>query len=102
MSAWGKDFWIATAERAGRTAAGALLALVAVAGFSPRTADWIDIAITVGLATLISVLFAITSNGVTKSGPALTDSEQIVNHDPDAPETGLEYIPERALNEDDK
>ena len=82
LTIWTAGFWKATGERAVRTAAGALLALVAVAGFSPRTADWTDIAITVGLATVISVLFAISSNGVTKSGPALTDSEQVVPPQP--------------------
>jgi hypothetical protein len=84
-----------------RTIAGALIALVTVAGFSPRTADWVDIFITAGLAAFVSLLFAILSNGVGKSGPALTESEKVVPPLPQ-PETGLEYIPERALNEDDK
>jgi peptidoglycan/LPS O-acetylase OafA/YrhL len=78
MTIWGKAFWQSTLERAIRTAAGALLALVAVAGFSPRTADWIDIAITVALATGVSVLLAIAGNATSKSGPSFTNSEQVV------------------------
>lgn len=101
MTYWSMDFWKATAERVIRTIAGALIALVTVAGFSPKTADWGDIFITAGLAAFVSLLFAIASNGVSKSGPALTDAEQVVPPLPQ-PETGLEYIPERALNEDDK
>jgi hypothetical protein len=101
VTIWTRGFWKATSERVIRTVAGALIALVTVAGFSPRTADWLDIAATVGLAALVSLLFAILSNGVGKSGPALTESEQVIPPLPQ-PETGLEYIPERALNDDDK
>lgn len=89
MTIWTKAFWMATLERAIRTAAGALLALVAVAGFSPRTADWMDIGLTVGVATLISVLLAIVGNTVSKNGPAIMDSEQVVPPEPQ-PECALE------------
>jgi hypothetical protein len=82
LTIWTPDFWKATGERAIRTAAGALLALITVAGFSPRTAAWTDIFIAVGLATLVSVLLAVISNGVTKNGPALTNSEQVVPPQP--------------------
>jgi len=101
MTIWTVDYWKATLERVIRTAAGALLALLIVDGFDLREADWAAIGATVGLAALISLLMAITSNAVTKSGPALTDSEQVVPPEPQPKPTGLEYIPERALNEDD-
>jgi len=97
---WNLNFWKATAERVIRTVVGALISLLIVDGFDLRDADWADIAATVGLAALISLLFAISSNVATKSGPALTDSEQVVPPLPQ-PETGLEYQPERALIEDD-
>ena len=105
MTIWTRGFWMATGERVIRTVAGALIALVTVAGFSPRTADWVDIFITAGLAAFVSLLFAILSNTATKSGPALTESEQVIPPLPQ-PETGLEYrperaMPERALNDDD-
>jgi protein involved in polysaccharide export with SLBB domain len=100
LTIWTADFWKATGERAIRTAAGALLALVAVAGFSPRTADWADIFITVGLATCISVLMAITSNGISRTGPALTDSEKVMPPEPQ-PKDPPEYVPERARNDDE-
>jgi hypothetical protein len=90
-SIWSGAFWRATIERIIRTAAGALLALVIVDGFDLLAADWVGILSTVGLAALVSLLMAITSNAATKSGPALTDSEQVVPP---------EYVPERALNED--
>jgi hypothetical protein len=99
VTIWTKEFWVATGERIIRTAAGALLALLIVDGFDVRDADWADIAATVGLASLISLLMAITSNAVSKSGPALTDSEQVVPPLPQ-PDEPNGYVPERALNDE--
>jgi hypothetical protein len=101
LTYWSKDFWLATLERVVRTAAGAMLALIIVDGFDLLTADWVGILSAITVASLISLLMAISSNGVTKSGPALTDSEQVIPPLPQ-PVDDDDYIPERALNDEDR
>lgn len=73
-----KDFWIATGERVVSTLAFTLIGILSATGFDPRSADWGDIAVAVGVAGSLSLLKGIVANAATKTGPSLVNSEQIV------------------------
>jgi Putative lactococcus lactis phage r1t holin len=73
---WTRAFWAATGERAAKTAAQVLAALLAVDGVNLLTLDWTATAATVGLATLLSVATSIGSAGVGPAGtPSLVDDQ---------------------------
>ena len=66
-----KTYWLQLAERAIKTAAQSLAAILVATSFDWFTADWQAIAGTVATATVLSVL---TSIGSLKLGPADTPS----------------------------
>lgn len=71
-----KTFWAATAERAVKTFAQALAALILVGMpiFDQAWGESLGIAAT---AAVLSVLTSVGSHGVTKDGPSLTHSETV-------------------------
>lgn len=74
---WTVNFWKATAERAIKTFAQTLAALLVVdplAGF--LNINWLEAAQVAGLAALVSVLTSVASDLVTPTpGPSLTTAE---------------------------
>lgn len=69
-------FWLATLERAIKTFAQAIVAVLLVASTTPVDIDWVELAYTGGLAALISVLTSIVSAGVGRhAGPSLATEE---------------------------
>ncbi|WP_079125770.1 holin [Streptomyces sp. ERV7] len=75
-----KAFWKATAERAIRTFAQSLAAVLTAGATNLFDVDWKAALATAGLATLASVLMAIGSSGLGRPGPGLTETTA-----PDAP-----------------
>ncbi|MFI1102919.1 holin [Streptomyces sp. TLI_146] len=75
-----KAFWKATAERAIRTFAQSLAAVLTAGATNLFDVDWKAALATAGLATLASVLMAIGSSGLGRPGPGLTETTV-----PDAP-----------------
>ncbi|MFD9790090.1 holin [Streptomyces sp. NPDC059070] len=69
-----KAFWKATAERAIRTFAQSLAAVLAAGATSLLDVDWKAALATAGMATLLSVLMAIGSSGLGRPGPGLTET----------------------------
>ncbi|MEV6102607.1 holin [Nocardia sp. NPDC051981] len=66
-------FWVATAERAVRTAAQTLLAAVGLTAADALDADWGQAFALAGGAALLAVLTAISASG-TGDGPGLTET----------------------------
>ena len=62
------DFWRSTGERAVRTAAQALLALVGTSVTGVLDVDWIQALSVAGLATLLSVLMSLVGSDVSDKG----------------------------------
>jgi hypothetical protein len=68
-----KAFLAALAERAVKTFAQALLALLTASGFDVVNANWVGVLVTALFATLLSVLTSIVSSGINAdNGPSLT------------------------------
>ena len=82
MTIWTPDYFKSLAERVLASAVGALLAFFAVEGFDPRTADWSMILTATGVAAAVSLLKGLLANVATKTGPSLTDSEQVIPFEP--------------------
>lgn len=75
---WTKKFWVASAERAIKTAAQTALALITADGvFSVVDVNWEDGAGVVALAVLASVLTSVVSSGVgdDPTSPSATDAK---------------------------
>lgn len=67
-----KQFWIDTAERAVRTFAQALLALLGAGAVNILTVDWVQALSVSGGAALVSILMSIIASGVgLKGSPSL-------------------------------
>lgn len=67
-------FWKATVERAVKTVAQALIAVIAGASFDWFTADWQAIAGVAATAGVLSILTSIASEGMgPKNSPSLVD-----------------------------
>lgn len=78
-----KEYWIALAERAVKTAAQTAVALIGVEQVGILALDWAQIASVVGTAVVLSVLTSIASGQINGAGPSLVASEQITeNFDP--------------------
>ncbi|WP_371650866.1 MULTISPECIES: holin [unclassified Streptomyces] len=75
-----KAFWKATAERAIRTFAQSLAAVLTAGATNLFDVDWKAALATAGLATLLSVLMAVGSSSLGRPGPGLTETTG-----PDAP-----------------
>lgn len=79
MSIFSKQFWVATAERATKSAVqGALVAIGAAATFSALTADWTLIGGSALSMAILSVLTSLGSAALTSGeGPSLGGAEAL-------------------------
>lgn len=64
-------FWGATLERAIKTAAQAVLALLTTNAIGVTSIDWAQVPSVAGLAAFVSVLTSIASAGIGNRGPSL-------------------------------
>ncbi|MFE3325854.1 holin [Streptomyces sp. NPDC059176] len=67
-------FWTATAERAVRTFAQSLAAVLAAGATDLFDVDWPAALATAGLATLLAVLTAVAASGAGRPGPGITET----------------------------
>jgi Putative lactococcus lactis phage r1t holin len=72
-----RQFWMLTAERAVKTFAQALAAVLVASGAGLLSADWKAALSTAGMATVVSVLTSVASS---RFGP--NDSPSVVDGDP--------------------
>ena len=87
MSLWTILFWQATAERAVKTFAQALAALLVAAGTGILDTDWTTSASVAGMAAVVSLLTSIGSDALTGSGPALAGPERLDGGSSSGPST---------------
>ncbi|WP_237551971.1 holin [Streptomyces sp. cg28] len=73
-SMWTAAFWKATAERAVRTFAQSLAAVLVAGATNLLNVDWVAALGTAGLATLLAVLTALGAAGVGPHGPGLLET----------------------------
>lgn len=66
-----KKFWKAATERAAKTLAQSAIATITAAGTGLIDTDWVGIASTAGMATVLSLLSSIASSGTNGDGPSL-------------------------------
>lgn len=64
-------FWAAAAERALKTAAQSVLAVLSVAALTPADIDWKEALLTSAIGALASVLTSIVSAPIGNAGPSL-------------------------------
>jgi hypothetical protein len=83
-SIWTKAYWQATAERVISTAAQAGLLAIGADQFNVLELDWANFGGFVGGGAVLSLLKSLVANAATKTGPGLTNSEQVVP--PESPE----------------
>lgn len=76
---WTRSYWSAVAERALKTAAQALIAILAVGQTDVLAVDWQNALAVTLTAALLSVLSSIASAGIGNAGPSLAD-ETVVPH----------------------
>ena len=74
---WTKRYWLALLERAVKTFAQALAALLVV-DVAGAPLDWPAMLLTAALATLASVLTSIATNVATGNGPGVGSVETVV------------------------
>lgn len=77
-----RSFWLAAAERAIRTFAGALVAFLAANATGVLEVDWVQALSVSGLATIIAVLTSIAAAKIGPEGPSF-GSEAIAHHNTD-------------------
>lgn len=81
-----KAFWEATTERAVRSFAASLLALITADGTDVIAAgDFLDKCGVAGMAAIVTVLICVGSSGFGAAGPAIGNSEVL---SPPAPKIG--------------
>ncbi|MFI6644111.1 holin [Streptomyces sp. NPDC050504] len=85
-----KKFWIATTERAIRTFAQSLAAVLLAGASTLLDVEWTAALATAGLATLLAVLTAVGASQVGPSGPGL--AETVRSRLSPAPATGAEPV----------
>jgi hypothetical protein len=90
-----RQFWTLTAERAVKTFAQALAAVLAASGVGILSADWTTALSTAAMATLVSVLTSVSSSGF---GPR--NSPSLVSATPPGP--GAAVVPIRPGQDDDR
>lgn len=71
---WTAGFWKATAERALRTFAQSLAAVLVAGATTLLDVDWKAALATAGMATLLAVLTAVGAANVGARGPGLTET----------------------------
>ena len=81
---WNMTYWLALLERAIKTFAQSLAAVLVVDAVGAPL-DWPMMLTTAGLATLASVLTSIASNVATQNGPGLGSAETLNENFPDDP-----------------
>ena len=87
---WTKAYWQSTFERAVKTLAQSLIAILAVGQTNILTVDWRAAGAVAATATILSVLSSVASAGVGNSGPSLA-SEALVP--PLADHAPMDYAP---------
>jgi Putative lactococcus lactis phage r1t holin len=70
-----RKFWAATAERAVKTFAQTLAALLVADGTDLLSTLWTDRLSVAGMAAVVSLLTSVASSGSGGSGPSLTNAE---------------------------
>ena len=70
-------FWAAALERAVKTCAQTLAAMLTASGAGLIDADWYGSLSVSGMAAIISLLTSVGSDVATGSGPSLTSSERV-------------------------
>lgn len=79
---WTRRFWEAAGERAVKTFAQTLAALIVADGTGLMDTAWVAILSTAGMAALVSLLTSVASDAATGgTGPSLTSVEAIVPED---------------------
>ena len=71
------SFWKAAGERAVKTAAQSLIAVLAVGQTNVLTVDWVQAFAVAATATLLSLLSSIASAGIGNTGPSLANEAMI-------------------------
>ncbi|MFJ8822409.1 holin [Streptomyces sp. NPDC102467] len=71
---WTRSFWKATAERAIRTFAQALAAVLVAGATNLLDVDWVAALGTAGFATVLAVLTAVGTAGVGAHGPGILET----------------------------
>lgn len=71
MTIWTAAFWLAAIERAVKTFAQTLAALLVGDGAGLLTIDWIGVGSVAGLAALVSILTSVASSQAGSDGPSL-------------------------------
>jgi hypothetical protein len=69
------EFWGATGERAIKTFAQTILAVIGIAGVTPADVDWKQVLLAGGFGALASVLTSVASAGAGNPGPSLASEE---------------------------
>lgn len=85
MSIWTSSFWKAAAERAVRTLAQSMIAVLAVGQTNILTVDWQSALAVAATATVLSLLTSIVASGVGNTGPSLVNEAVVpkaVEHAP--------------------
>jgi hypothetical protein len=71
------EFWSATLERAFKTFAQTILAVIGIAGVTPADVDWKQVLLAGGFGALASVLTSVASAGAGNAGPSLASEELV-------------------------
>jgi hypothetical protein len=74
---WSKTFWLATLERAIKTFAQVLAALLGAEAVGVLEADWGQSASVAAMATVLSILTSVASSSVGNEGPSLVSAEKL-------------------------
>jgi hypothetical protein len=84
LTIWTRAYWGATAERVLATAAEAGAAYLVTAGpiVDALNIHWNVFGGVTGGAALLALLKSLAANAATKTGPSLTNSEQVVPPEP--------------------
>lgn len=86
---WSASFWKATAERAIKTLAQSLIAILAVGQTTVLSVDWRQALAVAATATLLSVLSSIASAGIGNTGPSLANEAVVPPVTDHAPVDGI-------------
>jgi hypothetical protein len=77
MTIWSGGFWKAAAERAIKTLAQSLIAVLAIGQVTVLTVDWAQAAAVAATAGILSVLTSIASSGIGNPGPSLASEATV-------------------------
>ena len=74
---WTAQFWKAAIERAVKTFAQTLLAVLSLDGLDWLSVNWGDTFLTAGIAAALSVLSSVVTGVATDGSPSMTDAEKL-------------------------